>query len=176
MGRHAELKGHSAARVGLTPILAPDPTACKWPIPSGSEVRPAMLPNVAPGAMRTLEDPMTGVQQSADVAVAPGKPTCFHLVDPQRKLDPENSGHHRGVPAMGPGSGPGHLYPVTSWWWERRSHWGPGLLRSGWRSRPPDPSASRTPRHRDQVPDRPIAAPSRRKRKGVEIPLCRPTP
>ena len=83
MGRHAELKGHSAARVGLTPILAPDPTACKWPIPSGSEVRPAMLPNVAPGAMRTLEDPMTGVQQSADVAVAPGKPTCFHLVDPK---------------------------------------------------------------------------------------------
>jgi hypothetical protein len=27
---------------------------------------------------------LTGVQESADVAVAPPKPTCFHLVDPNQ--------------------------------------------------------------------------------------------
>jgi len=35
---------------------------------------------------------MTGVQQSADVAVAPGKPTCFHLVDPQQTSGTPESG------------------------------------------------------------------------------------
>jgi hypothetical protein len=45
MGRHAELKGHSAARVGLTPILAPDPTACKWPNPELPDRQIGQIPD-----------------------------------------------------------------------------------------------------------------------------------
>jgi len=36
--------------------------------------------------MRPLKDPMTAAQHSADLAVAPRKPTCFHLVGPFRTL------------------------------------------------------------------------------------------
>jgi len=46
-----------------------------------------------PGAMRTLEDPMIGVLQSADVVLAPRNPTCFHLVDPLRSLVSRKSRH-----------------------------------------------------------------------------------
>ena len=57
-------------------IFAHSQEVRSWPIPSGSEVHSAMLPNVGlPGAMRPLKDPMTAAQLSADLAVAPRRPT-----------------------------------------------------------------------------------------------------